>query len=149
MIPPGLRHRNRDHRRDRQGGNAALELLLVAPVLLLVIAAVIGIGRVTAARAALAGVAREGARSAVSARNAAQAVTLGEASAQAAARGYGMDPSRLTVTVDPGGFARGGSVVVTATYRIPLADLPSFGVLPRELTLTARQAQPIDPFASR
>jgi hypothetical protein len=60
-----------------------------------------------------------------------------------------MDPARLQVSVDPRGFVRGGTLVVIATYRVPLTDLPSFGLLPRTLSFTARQAQPIDPYASR
>jgi Flp pilus assembly protein TadG len=140
---------NRRPRSGRDTGNAALELLLVAPVLLLLIAAVVGIGRVTAARAALAGVAREGARAAVTAPNAAVAIRQGQTSAQQAAVAYGMDLVRLSVDVDPQGFVRGGTLVVIATYRIPLTDLPSFGLLPRALSFTVRQAQPIDPYASR
>jgi Flp pilus assembly protein TadG len=133
----------------REAGNAALELLLVAPVLLLLVAAVIGIGRVTSARAALDGVAREGARAAVTAPTAAAAVRLGEETARQAAVAYGMDLARLSIAVDTGGFVRGGTLVVAATYRVPLADLPSFALLPRAVSFTARQAQPIDPYASR
>jgi len=140
---------SRPRRPGREAGNAALELLLIAPVLLLLVAALVGIGRVTAARSALAGVAREGARAAVTAPSAAVAIRQGQVSARAAALGYGMDLARLGVTIDPGGFARGGTLAVTVTYRVPLADLPSFGVLPGTLTFTARQAQPIDPYASR
>ncbi|HZC99247.1 MAG TPA: TadE/TadG family type IV pilus assembly protein [Actinomycetes bacterium] len=95
----------------REAGNAALELLLVAPVLLLLVAAVIGIGRVTSARAALDGVAREGARAAVTAPTAAVAIRLGEESARQAALAYGMDPARLSIAVDTGGFVRGGTLV--------------------------------------
>lgn len=140
---------SRRRRPGREAGNAALELLLIAPVLLLLIAAVVGIGRVTAARSALAGAAREGARAAVTASSATLAIRQGQESVHDAALAYGMDPARLAVTVDPAGFARGGSLVVTATYRVPLVDLPSFGLLPRTLTFTARQAQPIDPYSSR
>ena len=136
-------------RSSREAGNAALELLLVAPVLLLLVAAVIGIGRVTSARAALDGVAREGARAAVTAPTAAAAIRLGEESARQTALAYGMDPARLSIAVDTGGFVRGGTLVVAATYRVPLTDLPSFALLPRAVSFTTRQAQPIDPYASR
>ena len=45
--------------------------------------------------------------------------------------------------------ARNFRLVVAATYRVPLTDLPSFALLPRAVSFTARQAQPIDPYASR
>ena len=132
-----------------QAGNAAIELLLVTVPLLLFVVVLMALGQLTATRGALSSVAREGARAAADARSAPEAVTVGQRSAQATAAGYGLDPARLQVTVDPRGFARGGTLTVTATYQAPLDHLPSFGVRPGSFALTARQLEPIDPHRSR
>ena len=44
---------------------------------------------------------------------------------------------------------RGGTLTVTASYQVPLDDLPTLGLLPGQLTLAARQQEPIDPHKSR
>jgi Flp pilus assembly protein TadG len=137
------------HRPRGQAGNAAIELLLVTLPLLLFVVVLMALGQLTATRGALSSVAREGARAAADARSASEAVTVGRQSAQAAAAGYGLDPARLQVTVDPAGFQRGGTLTVTATYQAPLDHLPSLGVLPGSFPLTARQLEPIDPHRSR
>jgi Flp pilus assembly protein TadG len=140
----------RQRRRGRgEHGTATVELTVVALGLLVFAAGLIGIGRLTDTRTALAGVAREAARAAADAPSASQAVTVGRAAAQQTATGYGLDPDRLQVSVDPKGFARGGTLLVTATYRVQLGDLPTLRLLPGEVTLTARQLEPIDPFRSR
>ena len=38
---------------------------------------------------------------------------------------------------------------MTASYQVPLDDLPTMSLLPGQLTLTARQQEPIDPHKSR
>jgi Flp pilus assembly protein TadG len=132
-----------------QAGNAAIELLLVTLPLLLFVAVLMALGQLTTTRGALSSVAREGARAAADARSAGEAVIVGRQSAQATAAGYGLDPTRLQVTVDPAGFQRGGTLTVTATYQAPLDHLPGLGVLPGSFSLTARQLEPIDPHRSR
>ena len=133
----------------RQQGSASVELILVVPLLLLFVAAIIGLGRLTSVRSAVAGTAREAARAAVDAPTAAQARASGQARGAATAAGYGLNPARLTVQVDPGSFQRGGTVRVTVAYQIGLADLPSFGALPGSVTLRAEHVEPIDPYRSR
>jgi Flp pilus assembly protein TadG len=138
-------------RRCCQGerGTATVELTLVALGLLVFAAGLIGIGRLTDTRTALASVAREAARAAADAPSASQAIRLGQDAATQTASGYGLDPARLQVSVEPQGFARGGTLLVTATYRVPLGDLPTLRLLPGQVTLHARQLEPIDPFRSR
>jgi Flp pilus assembly protein TadG len=139
-----------DHtRRHSERGTATLELTVVALGLLVFAAGLIAIGRLTDTRAALAGVAREAARAAADAPTASQAIRLGQATAQQTASGYGLDPTRLQVSIDPRGFARGGTLLVVASYRVRLGDLPTMRLLPGEVTLRARQLEPIDPFRSR
>jgi Flp pilus assembly protein TadG len=135
--------------RRRERGTATVELTAVALGLLVFAAGLIGTGRLTDTRTALAGVAREAARVAADAPSASQAIRLGQAAARQTASGYGLDPTRLQVSVDPQGFTRGGTLLVTASYQVRLGDLPTLRLLPGQVTLTARQLEPIDPFRSR
>jgi Flp pilus assembly protein TadG len=136
-------------RQSRERGSATVELLVVAIALLAFTGGLIGIGRLTSTRAALAGVAREAARAAANAATPAQAIRIGHQRGQLVAAGYQLNPDRLQVTVDPAGFLRGGTLTVTASYQVPLDDLPTIDLLPGQLTLAAHQQEPIDPHKSR
>jgi hypothetical protein len=133
----------------RERGSATVELLVVAVALVAFTGGLIGVGRLTGTRAALAGVAREAARAAADATTPTQAIRTGHQRGQLVAGGYQLDPDRLQVTVEPAGLVRGGTLTVTASYQVPLDDLPTLGLLPGQLTLTARQQEPIDPHRSR
>jgi Flp pilus assembly protein TadG len=132
-----------------QRGSATVELLVVAVGLLAFVAGLVGIGRLTDTRAALAGVAREAARVAVEAPTPNEAIHTGERRAQLVAAGYRLDPARLQVTIQPAGLVPGRTLMVTASYRVPLDDLPAVGMLPGQVTLVAHQLEPIDPHRSR
>jgi Flp pilus assembly protein TadG len=132
-----------------QRGSATVELLVVAVGLLAFTAGLMGVGRLTDTRAALAGVAREAARVAADSSSPAQAIGAGRQRARLVAAGYGLDPARLQVTIDPKGLLPGGTLLVTASYQVPMDDLPTLRLLPGQLTLTARQLEPIDPHKSR
>jgi len=136
-------------RQSRERGSATVELLVVAIALLAFTGGLIGIGRLTSTRAALAGVAREAARAAANATTPTQAIRIGRQRAHQVAAGYQLNPDRLQVTVDPAGLRRGGTLTVTASYQVPLDDLPTMGLLPGQLTLAARHQEPIDPHKSR
>jgi Flp pilus assembly protein TadG len=133
----------------RERGTATVELLVVAIALLAFTGGLIGVGRLTSTRAALAGVAREAARAAANATTPTQAIRTGHQRAHQVAAGYQLNPDRLHITVEPAGLARGGTLTVTASYQVPLDDLPTLGLLPGQLTLAARQQEPIDPHKSR
>lgn len=130
-------------------GSAAIEAVLVTPVILVLLALLIAGGRLTTDRAALRGVAREAGRIAVTASNPAEAVSLAEGRAVETASSYGLDPGAIQVTVDPGTFERGTEVVVTATYSADLSALPSFGLIPDSARLAVRHVEPIDRYISR
>jgi Flp pilus assembly protein TadG len=136
-------------RRLRERGSATVELLVVAVALLAFTGGLIGVGRLTSTRTALAGVAREAARAAANATTPTQAIRTGHQRAHQVAAGYQLNPDRLQITVDPAGLLRGGTLTVTASYQVPLDDLPTLGLLPRQLTLAARHQEPIDPHKSR
>jgi Flp pilus assembly protein TadG len=135
--------------RPRERGSATVELLVVAIALLAFTGGLMGVGRLASTRAALAGVVREAARAAANATTPTQAIRTGHQRARQVAAGYQLTPDRLQVTVDPAGLVRGGTLTVTASYRVSLDDLPTLGLVPGQLTLAARQQEPIDPHQSR
>ena len=77
--------------RDAERGDAALELIILAPVLLALIALVIAAGRISVARGSVDAAARDAARQASLARSPGQARIAAELSAQAALRQDGLD----------------------------------------------------------
>lgn len=133
----------------QQRGAAAVEALLVAPVLLVLVALLIAGGRITSDQASLRSVAREAARIAVTAATPGEAIRLGEQRAFEIARGYGLDTWRVEVAVMPCTFERGGDVRVRVGYSVLLSDLPSLGLIPGEARLTADHVEPIDIHRSR
>jgi Flp pilus assembly protein TadG len=134
--------------RDEQG-LAAVEALLIAPVLLILVALLVGGGQITSDQAALRAVAREVGRISVTAPTSSEAIGLGRARVTEVGTGYGLEPSRLHVSIDPGSFERGGEVRVHATYTVNLSNLPALGLLPGSSQLTASHTEPIDRYNSR
>jgi Flp pilus assembly protein TadG len=130
-------------------GSAAVEALLVAPVLLALVALLVGGGQLTSDQAAVRAVARESGRMAVTASTPAEAMELGEARGREVAAGYGLEVSRLGVSIDTGSFERGRDVEVGVTYTVELSSLPSFGLLPGSAQLSANHTEPIDRYMSR
>lgn len=132
-----------------ENGSAAVEALLVAPVLLVLVALLVGGGQLTSDQAALRAVAREAGRVSVTAPSPNEAMNLGRERAAEVAAGYGLDPSRLRISIDPGSFDRGSEVRVRITYTVDLSNLPALGLLPSSSQLTATHAEPIDRYMSR
>ena len=130
-------------------GTAAVELALLAPVLLVLVAVVSGAGRVVETKSALLSVAREAARVAAEAPNAPAAHDAAIATAQQVAEGLGLDPARLSIVQDPHGFARGAPYEVSVSYQVSMADLPGLGLLPGSVTLSAQHDELIDTYRSR
>lgn len=130
-------------------GTAAVELALLAPVLLVLVATVAAAGRMVETKSAILSVAREAARAASEAPDAAAAHDAGLATAEEVAAGLGLDPARLSITQDPGEFGRGEPYVVSASYTVSLADLPGLGLLPGSFVLVAQHAELIQTYKSR
>jgi hypothetical protein len=133
------------------GGSAALELVVLAPVLLGLLGLVIAAGRVSVAQSSVAAAARDAARQASSALNPGAAREAGLASARAALRGDGLNCDPI-VSIDVGGFAvpPGQPAMVSATVRctVPLSNLYLPG-LPGSHTLTYTFRSPLDLYRSR
>jgi len=130
-------------------GTAAVELALLAPVLVVLVAVVAAAGRMVETKSAILSVAREAARAASEASNAAAAHDAALATAEEVAAGLGLDPARLSVSQDPGGFGRGEPYEVTVSYQVPLGDLPGLGLLPGSFVLGAEHAELIQTYKSR
>ena len=130
-------------------GTAAVELVLLAPVLVVLVAVVVAAGRMVETKSAVLSVAREAARAGSEAPDAATAHDAAFVTAQEVAAGLGLDPARLAVSQDPGGFRRGEPYVVSVSYQVPLADLPGLGLLPGSVVIGAEHAELIQRFKSR
>jgi Flp pilus assembly protein TadG len=112
--------------RGRQG-SALVEVLLVVPVLMLILFGLIGVGRVTQARAAVAAVGRECARAAAGSWTRGEAAANGAYRAGEVAAGYGLTNGTLTTRLDLGGFRAGETVACGVGYTVELDDLPLLG----------------------
>ena len=130
-------------------GTAAVELALLAPVLVVLVAVVTAAGRMVGTKSAVLSVAREAARAAAEAPNAAAAHDAAIATAQQVAEGLGLDPARLSIVEDPHGFVRGAPYEVSVSYQVSMADLPGLGLLPGSVTLGAEHGELIDTYRSR
>lgn len=142
--------------RDRAGrgcelsderGQAAVELALVLPLLLLLAFGVVAVGRVVQAQSAVSGVAKEAARSAATANNATEAYTWGMSRGNDVALGFGLTNGTLQLAVAPGSFSRGGVVESSARYQVALDDLPLLGWA--RLTVASSHRERTDPYRSR
>jgi Flp pilus assembly protein TadG len=133
-------------------GNAALELVVLAPVLLALLGLVIAAGRTTVAQGSVDAAARDAARQASIALGPAAAADAGQASAQAALARDGLDCTSLLVSVDTGQFSNPVGQPATVTARVscivPLADLALPG-LPGSATLRATFSSPLDLYRVR
>lgn len=140
-------------RPDQQAGNAVLELVVLAPVLLVLLSLLIAAGRTSVASGSVQAAARDAARQASIARSPAAASTAAmvSAAAELAAQHLHCRPAPVVAahlqgfSVPPGLPA---SVSVTVSCRVPLADLVLAGT-PGSSTLTATFSSPLDPFRGR
>ena len=107
-------------RTDGEAGSAVLETVLVVPLLLLLLAAVIGAGRVTLAHQRVDEAAAQAARAAAAAASPSAARSSATATAPLSLVGASLDCRRMTVEVDTVDFRPGGSVSVEVAC---LADL--------------------------
>jgi hypothetical protein len=135
-------------------GVAALELLVIAPVILMLILLVIAAGRTSLAQGAVDAAARAAARQASIAPTVGAAQQAADAGAAAALRADGLD-CQPTVTLpgldrafgtQPGQQAQVHARVVCAVRTSDLTLVPG---LPGSIGLKASFTSPLDPFRSR
>jgi Flp pilus assembly protein TadG len=140
-------------RRDGDAGNAALELVILAPIVLLLISFVVAAGRISVAQGAVQAAARDAARQASISRTPAAAQAAGQLSAEAELGQEGLDCApAAAVSVDVAGFdtpvGQPATVTATVTCTVPLSDLLLPGT-PGSKHLTAAFTSPLDPFRGR
>lgn len=133
-------------------GNAALELVVLAPVLFILIALVVAAGRTSIAQGAVDAAARDAARQASISLTPAAAQAAALASAQAALSQDGLD-CRPRVYVDASQFTsvqvgQPASVSALVVCQVPLSDLVVPG-LPGSRTLRGQFSSPLDPYRER
>ncbi len=139
--------------RDREAGNAPLELVLLAPMLFVLFGLVLAACRTSLAEGSVQAAARGAARQASVARTPQQAVSDATASAQAelASEGLNCSPAPV-VRVDVTGFGipvgQPASVRATVSCQVSLSSLAVPG-LPGSKTLQATFTSPLDPYRGR
>jgi len=136
----------------RDDGNAALELVVLAPVILFLLGLMIAAGRTSIAKGAMDAAARDAARQASISLTPGAAEAAALSSAQAALSADGLD-CKPVVHVDTRQFTSVGvglpaQVTATVWCRVPLADLVVPG-MPGSMLLTSRFTSPLDPFRER
>jgi Flp pilus assembly protein TadG len=134
------------------GGNAALELVILTPVILGLIGFVIAAGRTSVAQGSVDAAARDAARQASLAVSPAAAQLAATSSAIAALRADGLD-CKPVVSVDVAqGFAtplgQPAQVSASVSCTVSLSDLLVPGI-PGSRSLTAHFTSPLDPYRSR
>lgn len=140
----------RQARRDR--GSVSIELAVVTPAVLALLAtAVIG-GRVNLARQAIEAAAFDAARTASLARTAVTAQTEALAAASSTLAAQGLHCTSVTVTVSTAGFSvpvgQPASVTATVTCQATFEDVALPG-MPGGAALTASFTSPLDTYRSR
>lgn len=139
-------------RRRSDAGNAALELVILAPILLGLLGLLIAAGRTTIAQGSVDAAARDAARQASVSATSAAAQAAGQASARNTLRQDGLDCTPV-ILIDTSQFTsvpagRPASVTATVTCAVPLADLALPG-LPGTAPLRASFSSPLDVYRSR
>ncbi len=143
MASGPIAHRCRRARGEE--GSAIAELVIVAPVLLIVIVLMIALGRVDSAQGDVESAARAGVQAAVVQADPSDAEAQATTAAQASLAGAGLTCTAPGITVDTSNFVAGGWVSVTVTCVTSLADVSVPG-MPGEKTLSATSTAQIDPF---
>lgn len=133
-------------------GSATLELVILAPALLVLIGVVIVAARLAAATSAVEQAASAGARAASLERDARSARAAAAEGVRQGLAGQSITCEPLSYHVDVDGFAialgRPASTSVTVSCRVPLADL-SIPLIPGSSRLQATATSSLDRFRGR
>jgi Flp pilus assembly protein TadG len=134
-------------RHSDEAGQALAELVIVAPLLLLVALLMIFFGRIESAQGDVEAAARAGAEAAVVQGNAAAAQSSAAAAVAATLASDHVACPSPAVSTDVTNFVSGGSVTVTVTCVAQLSDVTAPG-LPGTKTFSATATAPIDPYTA-
>ena len=130
---------------DAERGTVAVELVLLAPLLLALLLFIVGLGRLAEARAHVTGAARDAARAASQQRTPAAARAAAQQTATADLAGAGLSCAHLTVQTDTTEFTPGGMVRVAVGCTADLRDLVGVG-LPTSKTFQSTAAAPLETY---
>lgn len=133
------------HLSERDRGSIAVELVLLAPLLIALLLLVVGLGRIAHARGQVDGAAGDAARSASLARTADEARQAGERAARAH---LGENCRALDVDIDTAAMRPGGAVIARVRCTASLAGLGLAG-FPGSRIFTASATAPIEIHRSR
>ena len=139
--------------RDQHGMSASIEMAILVPALVLILAVVVGAGRLALARIAVQQWADSAARTATLARDAGSAATRARAVVASDAAGSATQcRGGGQLAVDTGAFAlpvgQPGAVEVTVRCAVPLADLLLPGV-PGTVLVEAQASSTLDRYRGR
>ena len=126
-------------------GGAAVEIVLLTPVLITLLLFVVMVGRLESARGMVDAAARDAARAASIARSPSAARTAAEAAANASTRSAGLRCATLTVDI-AGTAAPGSTVAATVSCTVPLGDLALGLHIPAARTITGHFLAPVDQY---
>jgi Flp pilus assembly protein TadG len=132
-------------RRRDERGSAAVELVLLTPLLVSLMLFVVALGRMASAEGTVDDAARDAARSAANARTEPDARRAGDLLARAVLSENGMECASLDISIDTSDWRAGGSVGVAISCPIRLADVAGLGIGGTR-TITALFVEPLDTF---
>ncbi|WP_254885907.1 TadE/TadG family type IV pilus assembly protein [Streptomyces sp. NA02950] len=124
-------------------GSAAVELVLVTPLLLLILMTVVALGRLTDARLVVADTVHQAARAASLARTQGQALTTARRTAHASLDHAGTACSQPKVTLTTSGLQPGSTVTAYISCTVTLTDLTRIR-MPGRITLHQTAHSPVD-----
>jgi len=133
-------------------GSMTLEMVIVAPAMLLILAVIIFAGRVVLAGQSVEQAASDAARTASLARTGPTAQAAADTAARDSLTRQGLRCSSTAVSVDTAGFSvpPGTPATITATITcvVDTADLSAPGI-PGSRAVTAHATSPLDTYRSR
>ncbi len=139
-------------RKGNEEGSATVELAVITPLVLLVLALLIAGGRIVTAHANLDTASIAAARAASLARTPAAATHAAHSTNAATLHQQGLSCRGNALQADTSALSRGlgmgGQVTVTSRCTVALADLLAPG-LPGSLPLSSEAASPLDPYRSK
>lgn len=126
-------------------GSVSTEMVIVAPIAVLLLCLITLVGRTSSARDTVNSAARDAARSASLERNPNNATAAATQSASAALASSSTRCASVSVDADVTSYGPGGQVAVTVTCDIKLSDLGLLG-LSGTRAVTARAVEVVDQY---
>ena len=133
----------------REKGQAYVEFIIVLPLLLLIIAGIIGFGQLLYTKLAMEAAAWSAARHAVATLNVERGVGQAYQAARYTLQGFGLDPDRAQADVTVWGqWGRGTQVQVRVCYQVPSPPVPLGGAIAPTM-MCAQQTMPVYRWKSK